>query len=278
MARLGVASRFRTRTVLLVWLLLELFAAAQVRQGRERLLVSWLRTLVHPLEAAATGTATVLRDLSTGLRDMRHLVSENQVLHRRLDELRERNLLLQAEVELLRRAAGLARAFPSLTAGSRVAACVHRVEAGGILQVGAGDADGIRVDTPALGPAGVAGRVIRVGTRTSWVETIRKTNAAVAVLAGEARIPGLAVGTGGPLLRVEYIPRRANLVTGDLLVTSGSDGIYPPGLPVARITRVRETAGNVLEVEARPLVDFVRLHVVLLVPDWAAGNRKGASP
>jgi len=269
MTRLGVAPRFRARTILLVWLLLELFAAAQVRHGPERLLTSWFRALVHPLGAAATGTVGLLRDTANGLRDMRTLIAENAILKRKLEEERARNLVLRAETELLRQATILSQSFPSLARGSRVTACVFRVVGEGILQVNAGDADGIRVDTPALSSTGIVGRVTRVGVHSSWVETVQKANAAVAVLAGEDRIPGLATGTGTGVLRVEYIPRRATLVTGDLVVTSGTDGIYPPGLPVARITRIRETPGALLEVEARPLSDFVHLELVLLIPGWA---------
>ncbi len=278
MGRLGVATRFRTRTVLLIWIMLELAAAAQVHDGRERLLTSWLRTAVRPLQVAVTATVTTVRDASSGLRDLQRLVSENAVLKRRLDEERARNLILASEARLLRQAALLSAAFPSLTDTSRVASCVFRVTAGGTLEVDAGDTDGIHVDTPVLSSAGVVGRVFRVGARSSWVETIRKANAAVAVLAGEAGIPGLATGTGTGMLRLEYIPRRARLVTGDLVVTSGTDGIYPPGLPVARVTRVRETPGPLLAVEARPLTDFSHLELVLLVPGWTAGSPVGGPP
>ena len=284
MTGLGVASRLRARTIVLVWLLLELLAAAQVRNGEERLLVSWARAAVHPVAVAVTATVTTVDDagaagLQTIERDLRAYAAE--IRPRRPDALAGAAALAEAvrdrerAIALLRRAAALSGAFPSLSEGFRVAACVYRVRGGGVLEIDAGTADGIVRDTPVLGPDGVVGRVIRVGVHTSWVETIQKANAGVAVLAGEARVPGLATGTGTGVLRVEYVSRRAPVVVGDPVVTSGADGIYPPDLPVARVTRVRETPGALLEVEARPVTDFAHLRLVLLVPGWgsAAGGK-----
>jgi rod shape-determining protein MreC len=67
---------------------------------------------------------------------------------------------------------------------------------------------------------------------------------------------------------VLYVPRAADLLRGDGLITSGADGIYPAGIPVARITRIRETDAPFLEIRARPTVDLATLRVVLLLPGW----------
>jgi len=58
-------------------------------------------------------------------------------------------------------------------------------------------------------------------------------------------------------------------VRGTTLVTSGADGIYPPGIPVARVTRVRETDKTFLEVRGVPSAELRETRLVLLLPNWS---------
>jgi rod shape-determining protein MreC len=93
--------------------------------------------------------------------------------------------------------------------------------------------------------------------------------AAVAVQTPEGQVHGLAVGSGREALAVEYVPRSAELLRGDTLVTSSADGIYPPGIPVATVTGIRESDAAFLEVRAVPAARLDTLRVVLLLPEWA---------
>lgn len=66
-------------------------------------------------------------------------------------------------------------------------------------------------------------------------------------------------------------------MTGDEILTSGADGIYPPGLPVGRVTNVRESANAFLEVHAEPAGALATARVVLLLDGWT-GTTKGLAP
>ena len=77
-------------------------------------------------------------------------------------------------------------------------------------------------------------------------------NAAVAVMVGETRAQAIAMGTGDErLLKLEYLSGTASIQTGDAVVTSGIDGIYPEGFVVGRVEQI-ERAGGLYRSVARP--------------------------
>jgi rod shape-determining protein MreC len=64
---------------------------------------------------------------------------------------------------------------------------------------------------------------------------------------------------------MEYVPGTADVVTGDLVVTSGIDGIYPKGFVIGKVERVERGPGTFHVIAVRPSVDFARLEEVLVV-------------
>jgi rod shape-determining protein MreC len=132
----------------------------------------------------------------------------------------------------------------------------------------------VPADTPVVGATGLVGRVIRSSRRSCWIETLTHPAAAVAVMTQSGEIEGLVTGDGTRDVAVEYVSRNAELLRGELLVTSGADGIYPPGIPVAAVSRIRESDAAFLEVLATPAVDLSRVRVVLLLPDWAPDRER----
>ena len=99
---------------------------------------------------------------------------------------------------------------------------------------------------------------------------------APAVHTANGSLQALATGSGQTdRLDIQYVPRTAELLQGEIFVTSGADGIYPVGIPVASVVSIRETEGAFLEVRAVPGVEFARLRSVLLLPGLVKGPRPG---
>jgi rod shape-determining protein MreC len=73
------------------------------------------------------------------------------------------------------------------------------------------------------------------------------------------------LGTGGDRMRFEYVPGTADLKTGDRVVTSGIDGIYPKGLLIGQIESIERSAGEFSNVLIRPAVNLSALEAVLVV-------------
>ncbi len=254
--------------MLLVWVLLELVAAAQAPAQRGSVLQSWLQGVGAPVLWVARGLASGVSDLAWGSRNLRDVVAEHQRLRLELDRCRAREAALRAELGMLRSALPLASATLEETAGGIIVSCRYRDLSRGVLQVAGGLRDGLRRDQPVLGVEGVVGRVWRVGASVSWVELLTGPSAAAAVRTPDGSIHGLAEGDGAGGLRVRFIPRTAQLLVGSILVTSGADGLYPGGLTVGRVLSARETGGDFLEVTAAPTVDLQNLKTSLVLTGW----------
>jgi len=152
--------------------------------------------------------------------------------------------------------------------GARVIA--HRVGPTAILEtilVDRGKTSGALEDTPVLSTEGVVGRIYRAGFTVSTVLLLIDPSSRVAVVGRDNRAAGIVYGMGADeKLMVKYIGLTSTIAQGEILVSSGMDGVYPKGLPVARVTSVKREEGTLfMDVQAEPLVDILRLEEVLLL-------------
>lgn len=141
-----------------------------------------------------------------------------------------------------------------------------------------GTTDGVGGDMAVISPAGVVGRVILPSGRASKVQLLIDLNAAAGALIERTRVQGVVVGGPNGSLIMRYVPGTADVKTGDLVVTSGIDGIYPKGFVIGTIDHAERGAGEYHEITVRPAVDFTRLEEVLIVrtPPAARGVTEGA--
>ena len=128
-----------------------------------------------------------------------------------------------------------------------------------------GSSDGLATDMAVISPAGVVGRLILPSRRASKVQLLIDSNAAAGALIERTRVQGVVMGLGDGMLKMQYVPGTADVKTGDLVVTSGIDGIYPKGFVIGTIDRADRGAGAYHEITVRPAADFSRLEEVLIV-------------
>jgi rod shape-determining protein MreC len=128
-----------------------------------------------------------------------------------------------------------------------------------------GSSDHLATDMAVISPAGVVGRVILPTPRASKVQLLIDRNAAAGALIERTRVQGVVVGIGDGMMRMQYVPGTADVKTGDLVVTSGIDGIYPKGFVIGTIDHADRGVGAYHEIVIRPAVDFSRLEEVLVV-------------
>lgn len=133
-----------------------------------------------------------------------------------------------------------------------------------------GMTSGIALGSPVIDESGVLGQVTLVHPLVSEVTLIIDRDLAIPVLNVRTGVRSLAFGdaSGGGGLELRFMGSNTDVLQGDLLTTSGVDGVYPPGLPVARIDRIErraETAFARIHCIPLALVSGVR-HVVVLTP------------
>lgn len=132
-----------------------------------------------------------------------------------------------------------------------------------------GLAQGIAAGSPVISEAGVIGQVTRVYPLSSEVTLLTDKDAAVPVLNSRTQARSAAYGsTTGDALELRFMAGNADVQVGDLLQTSGVDGVYPPGLPVAKVVAIdRKVDSGFAKIQLAPaaLPDGVR-HVLVLEP------------
>jgi len=259
------------RTILL-WVLLELVAAAQVQTpGGELVLWSWSRAAVSPILWAGETMGSFVADLVTGVTDSSRLVIANSRLQFELESARVLQQITAEDMAAQLELSPLAALVPNLSATAVPARTTFRDLARGRMIALVAIDRRIATDTPVVASTGIIGRVIRSQGRRCWIELITHPVAAIAIQTPDGRVQGLAVGGDAGTLDIQFIPRQAQLLRGDELISSGADGIYPPGLPVGRVTAVRESASAFLEVRAEPAATIATTRVVLLLDGWMGG-------
>ncbi|MBV8603454.1 MAG: rod shape-determining protein MreC [Pelomonas sp.] len=144
-----------------------------------------------------------------------------------------------------------------------------------------GSSQGLTMGAPVVDEQGVLGQVTRVYALSSEVTLLSDKDAQIPLLNTRTQQRSIAVGSAdGAGLELRFLPANADVKEGDLLTTSGLDGVYPPGLPVARISLVeRRGDTNFARVLAQPVAppDAVR-HVLVLRPvDELDGDRAAAA-
>jgi rod shape-determining protein MreC len=147
------------------------------------------------------------------------------------------------------------------------------------LTIDRGTRDGIRTDMAVIAPGGVVGRLVVPSARAAKVQLLIDRNAAAGAIIERTRAQGVVVGSGDDRLRLEYVSEVSDVVAGDVVVTSGIDGIYPKGFIIGRIEQVEKSGGSYKRITIKPAVDFTSLEEVLVVlaPSQARDAAEGPS-
>ena len=111
------------------------------------------------------------------------------------------------------------------------------------LLVDKGSSDGILAGQAVIDDAGVVGQVTRVHPKVAEVTLLTDKDQAIPVQVVRNGLRAVAFGSGSPgSLELRFMAANAEIQNGDKLVTSGIDGTYPPGLPVATVVRIERDA------------------------------------
>ena len=122
-----------------------------------------------------------------------------------------------------------------------------------------------------ISPTGVVGRIIALGPRAAKVQLLQDRDSAAGVLIERSRVSGVVSGqvgfsdTGSSDLVMKYVRDLADVVAGDVVVTSGQDRVYPKGLVVGRVRSVGRGAGLFKEILVEPSARFDQVEEVLVV-------------
>ena len=219
------------------------------------------------VQRVATGGIGEVRGVWQNYVNLREIGHENDALKQRVSQLEvalQRERALAGQTRVLQELLDLKKETPLGTTPATVIASGASPDFR-TMTLDKGSSQGFAADMAVIAPAGIVGRVILPTPRAAKVQLIIDRNAAVAGLVERTRAQGIVVGTGGDRMRFEYVPGTADLKTGDRVVTSGIDGIYPKGFVIGQIESIERSAGEFSTVLIRPAVNLSSLEAVLVV-------------
>ena len=145
-----------------------------------------------------------------------------------------------------------------------------------------GQVQGLRLGAPVVDELGVLGQVTRLFPLLSEVTLVTNRDHAIPVLNARTGARGVAYGdssTHADALELRYMAANADVAVGDLLTTSGVDGVYPPGLPVARIEKIdRRTDAVFARIYCVPLALVAGASQVLVLEPLGANDPGRPAP
>jgi rod shape-determining protein MreC len=195
------------------------------------------------------------------------LEQENAKLRQQLGRAEEWQLAHRAQQNAYRAEAKLTR-LPFTTDIPTVTAQINELNPSNFaatVELNKGSRDGVAVGMPVVSGAGLVGRVSATARHRCTVLLITDVSSAVGVRFGPATSTlGLATGRGiGRSLSVTYVAPGTALHKGEVLTTSGlQNGIYPPDIPVARITAFSIPSSSLEDVSAVPVANLGQLNYV----------------
>lgn len=203
---------------------------------------------------------------------------ENAFLRRRVEQLSaDLNSATEEREELLRLRDLLSMGPPDMWRGVGGRVIANRLGPQAALvsiTLDRGFLNGAATNTPVTTPQGLVGRVLRASPHTSTVLLITDLNSRVAVLSQNGRVPGILSGTGDEMLEVDYVPPNVRIQTGEMFITSGQDGIFPKGIPCARVVEARQSDTSPFQlITAEPLAALDNQEEVLLLQAPTPGAR-----
>ena len=233
-----------------------------------------LALAAYPLQRAATAPVDLLSAVGSYFSTQAQLFEENAALRAKnlaLSQAAQRYETAEAEAAQLRRLVGAAeklavKATPAEILYAGRDPYSHKVF------INLGDQHGVKPGSPVADEAGVVGQVTRVHALVSEVTLVTDQDHVIPVQVVRNGLRAIAFG-GGPsgMLELRFTAGNAEIQNGDRLVTSGIDGTYPAGLPVATVVRIeRDAEHSFARVICRPAAGVDRGRFVLVLSDETA--------
>jgi rod shape-determining protein MreC len=235
---------------------------------------SVLALAAYPLQRAATAPIDFLRTVGDYFSTQAQLFEDNATLRAKnlaLSQAAQRYETAEAEAAQLRRMIGAAEKLEVKSTPAEILYAGRDPYSHKIF-INLGERQGVKPGSPVADEAGVVGQVTRVHPLVSEVTLITDQDHVVPVQVVRNGLRAIAFG-GGPsgMLELRFTAGNAEIQNGDRLVTSGIDGIYPAGLPVATVVRIeRDAEHSFARVICRPAAGVDRGRFVLVLSDETA--------
>lgn len=236
------------------------------------------------INAVITPIETRLLKITHPVGDFFSYMAEMKDYRKKNEELKAENISLMGKMsdvselteenERLKKLLGIA---DEIAESQKVAARVVAYEPDNwfsYITINKGSSSGIKLSDPVMTADGVLGQVCEVGKNWARISTIINNDSAIGVRIVRNGEIGIVEGdiklSRTNKCRLGYLVENASVIAGDILETSGLGGIYPPGLPVGKISEIsKDNMGRLDYAVIEPFADFNKLYEVLVITEWS---------
>jgi len=234
---------------------------------------SVLAMAVYPLQTLATLPAALGARISEYFASQAQLREENAELRAKLlstSQAAQRFEAAQAEAGQLRRLIGASERLPVKSTPAEILYNGRDPYSRKVV-IDKGSQNGVRAGSPVVDEAGVIGQVTRAYALAAEVTLVTDKDQAIPVQVVRNGLRAVAFGAGSSgMLELRFMASNAEIQDGDKLVTSGIDGTYPPGIPVATVARIeRDAAYAFARIVCQPAAGVERGRYVLVIENEA---------
>lgn len=234
-----------------------------------------LSRVVAPAQSSTSSVYSWFSDVWNGYIALTGVVTENHELSKRLELLERQNAFLrefESQNKDLRALLSM-RAAESLEGSGAVVIGYDPTSWIKTFIINRGSADGLVPRQAVVQASGLVGQVIAVAPHSAQVLLITDSSSGVDALVQRSRTRGVVVGRGRQKCQMLYVPNGEDVHEGDVIISSGMDGIFPKGLIIGKVSDVGTRSNGLFQdVDVRPVVDFDMLEHVFVV------SRSHASP
>jgi rod shape-determining protein MreC len=230
------------------------------------------RGLVHAVAAPAgavgelvtrpaRGAITWVSDLGVSRSQLETLRTQNDELRKRVSDLEEARL----ENERLKGLVAFVQTTKTQALGARV---IGRPTNSweGVITIDRGTADQVTAGMPVVGPAGLLGQTVDVTAHSARVRLITDPSSGVAAMLQSSRTQGIVKGSIEGRLGLEFVSTETTVRAGDVVITSGIGGVYPKGLIIGEVTKVRKSPADLYQnIELAPPGNIASIEEVLVL-------------
>jgi rod shape-determining protein MreC len=262
--------RYRNIIVLLLVICAQIVLLAwQVRSDSDVPMVRvWAVTAVTPVASGIETLRNATAGFFTNYFELRNAREQSRTLRTEVDRLRLENQFLKNDLASAQRAealAGFQARTPSKMIGARVIGATPGIGTTSVM-IDRGTASGVHRGMAVVTPDGIVGRVLEVFPFASQVLSVTDPGFAAGVESQKNHVHGVLKGLGNGSARVDYVPTGQKVEVGEMLFTSGEDRVFPKGLPVGKVTGVRE-GGNFQDITVQPSGTETAPEEVLVILD-----------
>jgi rod shape-determining protein MreC len=226
-----------------------------------------MQALAYPAQLAVNSPTSAWRWMTESFESRETLQAENERLRVRQRELQVRAMRYEALARENNQLRGLKGSLPSVAEKWLVAEIVNVESLRQRVLINRGTRNGVFKGQSVLDDRGLLGQTTHVGPWSAEVILVTDPEHYVPVQIERTGLRTIAVGAGDEAgIALPYLPANADVVRGDLLITSGLGGVFPQGYPVAKVVDVQRDAVQPLaQVRAQPLAGIDNDREVILV-------------